>query len=399
MNIIEQLYPAAHSPRPVPVPWTEGNGKLRIMTDLLTIRYPSFVWGGSIGHDLPVFHFHEVQPEALESRLRYLAENGYQTVTSKAISHLVRQGIHPGPRRVALCFDDAWASLWTVAGPLLRKYSFQAITYAIPARISDSDKVRPTLDDGLSDPAGVDRSDTPFATWPELRALQEQGTIDVQSHTMSHSWIFSSSRLEGFVTPNFRQRHLLLRPLISSEDQWVYLSPDDLGAPLYPQRPRMSDGRRFLEDPEIRERLKGYVARAGGAAFFSHPGWRKELKRLVQCGRGDYESPEQQRAALLEELAQSRDILNERLGTNSVRHICFPWTIAGNETVELMRKVGYETAFSNRLFGLRAVKAGDPPYRLMRLNNKFIFHLPGRDRRIFKFHSIRRDGFESEAKR
>jgi hypothetical protein len=38
-------------------------------------------------------------------------------------------------------------------------------------------------------------------------------------------------------------------------------------------------------------------------------------------------------------------------------------------------------AFGDRLFGLRAVKAGGNPYRLMRLKHEFIFCLPGSARR------------------
>ena len=39
------------------------------------------------------------------------------------------QGVDPGARRVALCFDDAWSSVITVAVPLLKKYGLTAITY------------------------------------------------------------------------------------------------------------------------------------------------------------------------------------------------------------------------------------------------------------------------------
>src|SRR6185295_4649514 len=42
------------------------------------------------------------------------------------------------PRAVALCFDDAWASVWTAAGPLLKEHGLTAIVYAIPARVSDA---------------------------------------------------------------------------------------------------------------------------------------------------------------------------------------------------------------------------------------------------------------------
>ena len=45
---------------------------------------------------------------------------------------------------------------------------------------------------------------------------------------------------------------------------------------------------------------------------------------------------------------------------------------------EAARHLGIETAFSERLFGLRAVRAGDDRYRLMRLSSKWITRLPKR---------------------
>ena len=130
------------------VPFSERGGTLRGVLDLATGRYPSFLFGGSTGRLLPVFHLHEVPRAVLEPRLQFLAEHGYRTVTTDAIARLVRDGRHPGPFTVALCFDDARASLWTVAMPMLRKYNFCAITYAIPGRIVDANATRPTLDDG-----------------------------------------------------------------------------------------------------------------------------------------------------------------------------------------------------------------------------------------------------------
>lgn len=373
---------AKSTQRPERVPFGERDGLLRRAADMLTARYPLFVFGGSTLNILPVFHFHEVTPQGLESRLRYLAENGYTTVESDAIASFVRRGIQPGPRRVALCFDDAWASLWTVAAPLLRKYGFTAITYAIPARIQDAAGLRPTLDDGLENPEAVDRSANPFVTWPELIALHNSGLIDVQSHTYSHSMIFSSHRVTGFVTPAYR-RSLLSRPLVSSGPDLEWIQPAGLGAPLYAQRSRLSDARRYFADPADSACCQAHVAANGGPQFFERPGWRQELLGLLKQADGYYESHPQRDRSIMEELVLSRGLLNERLGGSTVRHICFPWTIAGQATEAALKKIGYETAIANRPFGLRAVQVGDNPYRLMRLKNNFIFSLPGAGRRFF----------------
>jgi hypothetical protein len=57
--------------------------------------------------------------------------------------------------------------------------------------------------------------------------------------------------------------------------------------------------------------------------------------------------------------------------------------VSSATTVAALRRVGYESAFANRMDGSFAVAAGDDPYWLKRLPNKYIFHLPGRGRRTW----------------
>jgi hypothetical protein len=351
------------------------------MLDLATGRYPGFLFGTGVGAQLPVFHLHEATPDALTPRLRYLAENGYRTVTSEAIAALVHRGVHPGPRTVALCFDDAWASLWTVAAPLLRQFGLRAITFAIPGRIADAETVRPTRDDGVETNGGEDRTALPFVTWPELRALARSGTIDVQSHTWSHSAVFTAADVVGFVSPRWLDGPLLDRPRLSGEGL-TFAGPDDLGAPLFPTRSRMADGYRWLEDANVRQRCVEHVRRHGGAAFFERPAWREELRALVPVGSGQFESEDAREAAIVEEFERGRAVLNEKLGAD-VRHVCLPWGIGGRLARRLAQRLGFSTMFRDRVFGRRVVAAGDDPLSLMRLHDRFIFCLPGRGRRFF----------------
>lgn len=375
-------------PGPSRTPFAERGGRLRGVLDLATGRYPAFLFGGSVDAILPVFHLHEASADALEPRLRYLAENGYRTVTSEAISRFVNQGQHPGARTVALCFDDAWASLWTTAGPLLKRYGFSAITYAIPARIPEATGVRPTLDDAAFD-RHADRSDRPFVTWPELKTLFDRGTVDVQSHSWSHSMLFTGDTAASFVTPTFANEPLLNRPRIAEEvpahDVRAFLSPDAYGAPLYDRRSRLSDGWRFFESTDARERCVGHVRNHGGAAFFERPGWLGELQAVhaASPAGGRFEDDAARRRGIMEELDRAREELSARLGGARITQVCAPWGIAGGIARESARALGFDTMFADRLGGRRVVRAGDDPFSLMRLHERFISCLPGRGRRYF----------------
>lgn len=361
------------------IPFPERNTPWRGVLDLATGCYPRFLFGGGLGRWLPVFHFHEATPQGLEPYLVYLAENGYRTVTSEAVAAYVRRGIHPGAKSVVLCFDDAWASLWTVAAPLLRKHGLQAITYVSPARVPELATPRPTLESPEGAPAGVDDSATPFAAWCELKALHASGTIDVQAHTLRHTMVFADAVVGGFVQPGF-MRHPHLYPLVDTGAGERYLTPADLGAPLYTQRSRYSTALRY-DNPAAFEACTRQVRERGGAAYFETPGWERELRGLAASFAGRQETPEQRDAAMRADLAEARETLNARLATDTVRHMCFPWAIASVPGEVAAAMAGYDTAFGDRMFGGRSVLPGDPPYRLMRLKHQHLYALPGRGRR------------------
>jgi polysaccharide deacetylase len=362
------------------VPFAERGGTLRGLLDLATGCYPAFLFGGSLSGVLPVFHFHEVTREWLSPRLQYLAENGYRTVTCDEIARLVVNGVDPGPRAVALTFDDAWASVWTVAAPLLREYSLTAILFAIPDRVPEADTIRPSA---CAIGATGHESGPLFVTWPELRALHTSGIVDVQSHTRSHAMIFSDDTLTGFVTPDYAGEPLLARPLASVDDALRFVEPDALGTPLYQRRSRMSDARRFVADERVGDRCRDYVRQHGGAAFFGRATWRQELREIAADSPGAFETETAQASAILAELALGRALLNERLGTTSVRHVALPWGIAGERTRRAVAETGHETAFAERPLRRRGVHAGDDRFQLMRLNGKFLTCLPGRRRQWF----------------
>ena len=363
------------------LPFAERKTPGRGVLDLITGCYPAFLFGGGVGRWLPVFHFHEATPEELAPYLDYLAANGYRTVTSDAIAAYVREGRHPGQRSVALCFDDAWASLWTVAAPLLHRHGFQAIAYVHPGRVADAASVRPTIESPGGADAGADQSATPFATWPELRALHASGTIDIQSHTLWHAMINCAPEIVGFMAPGLPRRHPHLYPRLVTGTGERSLSENDLGAPLYPERSRYSDALRY-DNGAAFEACTQYVRAHGGTAFFGRPDWESLLRGVAAAaGPGCQETPVERDAAILTDLMGALDQLSAGLRSDAVRHLCFPWAVAGESAVRAAEKVGYVTAFGDRLFGGRGVRPGDPPYRLMRLKHRYIVCLPGQGRR------------------
>ena len=363
------------------VPFGERGGRLRGGLDLIAGRYPRFVFGGSVGRLLPVFHFHDEQPDDFDRKLQYLASNGYQTVGADDIAAFIRGASLPD-RAVALCFDDAWASVWGTAGTLLKRYGFRAILYVIPGRTDDAAECR---ERGTSVPG------SPFATWPELRALVDEGSFEVQSHTFSHAMIATSATPVDFVTPDYASSSYLGRPLVRSSDERpdgsrtrpIFETPEDLGAPLYPARSRMSEAPRVQRAFGVREACLRLVASEGGAVFFARGDWRQRLDSAAAAAGSETrtESETEQQRSIEWELDAARAELNERLRTNTVNHVCLPWGVSGRQTAAALQRVGIHTAIANRMPGVFAVRPGDDPFWLKRLPNKYIFRLPGKGRR------------------
>jgi Polysaccharide deacetylase len=346
------------------VPFAERGGRLRGLLDLATGCYPAFLFGGSLGSMVPAFHFHDVTRDALEPQLRYLVDNGYRAIGCDEIARFVVDGVHPGPRSVALTFDDAWESVWSVALPLFRQLGLRGILFAIPARIGDT-------------------PGSPFVTWAQLRELQASGAFDVQSHTRSHAMMFSDAELLDFVTPRFAREPYLNHPVTALNGGVAAVESDALGTPLYLRRSRMSDARRYFADEDVAERCRRHVAEHGGARFFDRPDWRRELTAIALGARGRFEDDSERRTAIRRELADGRALLNEKLGGTTVRHVALPWGISGTLTREALKDTGHETAFAERPLLRRGLHAGDDRYQLMRLNSKFLTCLPGRGRQWF----------------
>lgn len=333
------------------LPFAERGGPVRGVLDLVSGCYPAFLFGGSVGDQLPIFHLHDVTREWLEPRLQYVVENGYRTVACDEISRYVRAGVRPGPKAIVLTFDDAWESASAVAFPLLKHYGLRAVLFAIPGRVNQPG----------------------FVTWTELREMHESGIFDVQSHTHTHAMIFGGSDVVDFITLDYANEPLLNRPTEAV----------GLGTPLYLRRSRMSDARRFYADEGAAARCREHVTQHGGAEFFRTSTWRRQLMSVLGRMNGRFEDEADRASAIEQELAAGRALLNEGLKTNTVRHVALPWGVTGIVARRAIEATGHELAFAERPWRRRSVRAGDDRFTLMRLNGKFLTCLPGRGRASF----------------
>jgi hypothetical protein len=123
------------------------------------------------GYDVPIFMYHAVsndlwgiaslfvKPERMEEQLKYLTENGYDTIFFEDLYHI---GDYDKP--VILTFDDGYEDNYTELFPLLQKYNAKATVFVITGSV------------------GTDH----YLSSEQIEEMANSGLVSIQSHTVSH---------------------------------------------------------------------------------------------------------------------------------------------------------------------------------------------------------------------
>lgn len=97
-------------------------------------------------YEIPVIMYHRViedkseagihgtyiTKEKFESHLKYLKDNGYQTVTFKdLVDNKYKERFNKGNKFIILTFDDGYIDNYKVAFPLLKKYGHKCVIYLV----------------------------------------------------------------------------------------------------------------------------------------------------------------------------------------------------------------------------------------------------------------------------
>jgi peptidoglycan/xylan/chitin deacetylase (PgdA/CDA1 family) len=358
--------------------------------DLLLGRYPPFVTGGPLPRgDVPVFVFHGAEPRSLERKLRYLAENRYETLSADEYLGVLTGERDAPERAVLLTFDDGRGSVWSVAQPLLARYGMKAVVFLVPGRMaSRPGPLAPTWADveagrvGADTVLGGESRDGALLSWEEVEALARTGLFDFQSHTLTHGRVHVAPRVEGFVTPASRRGYDAFdQPLLRRGDDDLLGEEAPLGAPLLRSAPRTAEVLRLFEDEGARQACMERVASEGGPAFFDRPGWEERLRRCLPRRplSGRVETPEERSRALRRELTEAKRLIEERTA-RAVTHLCYPWHAFGPTAERLALEAGYRTAFCGKVRGVPLTRPGGDPRRIARLGEDYVELLPGRGR-------------------
>lgn len=112
-----------------------------------------------------------VLAKTLENDLRFLKQNGFQTITMSELLDHLDNGAPLPEKPIMLTFDDGFESVYVYALPLLEKYDMTAVVAIVGAY---TERFTQTEDHNL---------DYSYLTWPQVEDMYRSGRIELQNHT------------------------------------------------------------------------------------------------------------------------------------------------------------------------------------------------------------------------
>lgn len=142
--------------------------------------------------EVPVLMYHKVNsnpltgglgirvaPVRFERQMRYLANNGYHTVSlTDLVAFLEKNEVLPS-RPVVITFDDGYLDNYQHAFPVLKKYGFTATIFVVVNYVGKTNDF--DVQTGLQ-PVNQ------LAGWKELKQMADYGIV-IGSHTMDHPFL------------------------------------------------------------------------------------------------------------------------------------------------------------------------------------------------------------------
>lgn len=100
-----------------------------------------------------------IKPSTLEEQLKYISDNGYQTIFADELDNLYKY-----EKPVCLTFDDVFVYFYNNAYPLFKKYNQKATLFIITNYINGEN----------------------YLTEDQIKEMADSGLISIESHTLSH---------------------------------------------------------------------------------------------------------------------------------------------------------------------------------------------------------------------
>lgn len=140
---------------------------------------------------------HGITPEELENDLRYLKDNGYETVVIADLIAFVRKGKNLPKKPIVLTFDDSNSSDYRYLYPLLQKYDMKAVLSVLGYAVDECTE----LSAKQKEPRIF-----PNSTWEQLKEMGQSEYIELQNHSYNLHGATGSAKRKGESVEDYHRR-------------------------------------------------------------------------------------------------------------------------------------------------------------------------------------------------
>ena len=231
-----------------------------------------------------------------------------------------------------ITFDDGYLDNLLIAYPILKKHHLKATIFINPEFVNPSNGIR-TISDSEGGTLG-------FLNWDEIRFLQQTGVFDIQSHSMSHDFYFSSDKLIDIYEGQDTYHWI---PWIAQPDKkmfWQYTDQTSFvpfGTPVF-EKGRALGLRRYFTDPRIDD-----MGRQLYQQGLAKDEIMKRLKEMQKDFPGRFETDEEMTTRYCYELEESKRILETQL-SKPVDFLCWPGGGYNELSLKLAEETGYKAS-------------------------------------------------------
>jgi len=259
-----------------------------------------------------------------ENFCKYLVKNDFETIFLDQWYDNKTKASSNSKKQIVITFDDGYLDNWVYAYPILKKYNLKGTIFVNPEFIDESSCV-----------------------------------MDIQSHSMSHNFYFSSNKLKDLYTG---QPHYDWMPWISRPDRKPYYNIENQvsfvpkGSPIF-EFDRALGLRRYFPDEEL---IKYAVELYSDSENLNDKtSIMNTLSDKLSNYPGKYETDQEMELRYRYELFESKKILEEKLN-KKIDYLCWPGGGYNKLSVNLSIEAGYKAStFSTKNKELIKTDYGD----------------------------------------
>ena len=137
-------------------------------------------------HVLPKSGFIASSVDEFEKQIKFLAENGYKTLTSQEFLEY-KKGNLKTKKAIFITFDDGWRDNFVYAYPILKKYNLKATCFLVTEWVEKASNKKSEFKPLFHNEAKKEVQVNPASVilnWEEIEKMRN--VFDFHSHTHSH---------------------------------------------------------------------------------------------------------------------------------------------------------------------------------------------------------------------